>query len=378
MWILILLICSLPVSGALRAEKEVTGIVGRAITINCSYTNQYQQNMKFWCHDWTNQCKYLVRTDDPNGRQGRMSIKDYKAQGVFIVVMENLQPKDAGWYRCGIDQLGLDQSFIVNLQVSYESVSVPVLKFSSPPNASCSGGLVTISCESAHGSLPIHYTWFEKTPSQVSKISDTNKLDLHCQSFIQQHHQYYCTAKNQQATQNSVTINVSVINKSEKNCSYEAQISNIEQKYSCEVSSTTAPSTSANTQNQSLKNKRLLSIIVGVLGAILAVFAFSLLWYMKKMNKVNSRIICSRRGKPPNDNQQLTTAEGTIINSDGNVTESSSPETHSNGNVQFNKNENGIHYAAVQFQRKSPAQTSEVERDTINNADSVIYSAISI
>ncbi|XP_048409609.2 uncharacterized protein LOC125463024 isoform X2 [Stegostoma tigrinum] len=327
---------------------------------------------------WTLILLICSQPDDPNGRRGRMSIKDYKAQGVFTVVMEDLQLKDEGRYRCGIDQPDHDLSFIVNLQVFYESVSVPVLKFSSPPDVSCSGGLVTISCESARGSLPIHYTWSEKTPYQDSKISDTNKLDLHCQSFTQQHHQYYCTTKNQQATKNSVMVNVAVISKSEKNCSYEAQISNIEQQYSCEVSSTTAPSTSANTQNQSLKNTRLLCIIVGVLGAILAVFAFSLLWYMKKMKKLNSPIICSRRDKHPNDNQKLTAAEETIINSDVNVTESSSPETHGNGNVQFNKNENGIHYAAVQIQRKSPARTSEVERGTISNADSVIYSAINI
>ncbi|XP_043572160.1 CMRF35-like molecule 5 [Chiloscyllium plagiosum] len=227
MWSIVLLICSLPVSGALSAEKKVAGIVGRAITINCSYDKQYQQNMKYWCHGWTNQCTYVVRTNDPEGQQGRMSIKDNKAQGVFIVTMENLHREDAGWYSCGIDRPGLDLKFALMLQVSYESVSIPVLKFTSPPNVSCSGGSVSISCESVWGSPPIYYKWYEST----SEISDTNKLDLHCQSFKQQNHQYYCTARNQQAIKDSEMVKVSVINRSVNNCNYVVEISSIGKYY---------------------------------------------------------------------------------------------------------------------------------------------------
>ena len=108
-----------------------------------------------------------------------------------------------------------------------EPVSVPELKFLSPPTASCSGGSVSVSCESVQGSLPIQYTWYEKTPSEDSKISDTNKLDLHCQSFTQQHHQYYCTASNNQGEKSSEMVTVSVIHISENDCSYVTQISNI-------------------------------------------------------------------------------------------------------------------------------------------------------
>ncbi|GCC34335.1 hypothetical protein chiPu_0012808 [Chiloscyllium punctatum] len=376
MWSIVLLICSLSVSGALSAEKNVKGIVGRAITINCSYDKQYQQNMKYWCHGWTNQCTYVVRTDDPEGQRGRMSIKDNKARGVFIVTMENLQRGDAGWYSCGIDRSGLDLRFALMLQVSYESISIPVLKFTSPPNVSCSGGSVSISCESVRGSPPIYYKWYERTSSHNSKISDTNKLDLHCQSFKQQNHQYYCTAKNQQAIKDSGMVKVSVINRSANNCSYVVEISSIGQNYSCEVSSTTAPSTSANNEIRSPKSKRLVFIIVGVLGAFLIVLAVSLLWYMKKMNKGNCCIICSRRDQNADDNQQLAAAEDSIIYANVRVAESSSSETRSDGNVQFNKNENGINYATIQFQKKSSARTGEMEKDMINNTNSVTYSEI--
>ncbi|XP_078098056.1 CMRF35-like molecule 8, partial [Mustelus asterias] len=202
MWILILVICSLPVSGALRAEEKVTGILGRSITINCHYdAEKFSNNMKYWCQGSGRGCSYLVRTDDPGGHRGRMSITDNNSQGIFVVTMENLQSSDERWYSCGIGKSGLDELFAVQLQIIDEPV--PVLRFLSPPNASCSGGSVSISCESVQESLTILYKWYERSPSEDPKISDTNELDLHCQSFTQQQHQYYCTASNNQEEKSS-------------------------------------------------------------------------------------------------------------------------------------------------------------------------------
>ncbi|XP_078098060.1 titin-like [Mustelus asterias] len=227
MWILILVIFSLPVSGALQAEMKLTGIVGRSITINCKYNGKYRQYVKYWCQGWTERCSYSVRTDYPDGRRGRMSITDNKTQAIFAVTMEDLRLGDAGGYSCGIDKPGKDPKIAAELQISEEPVSVPELRFLSPPNATCSGGSVSVSCESVQGSLPIQYTWYENTTSEDSKTSDTNKLDLHCQSFTQQHHQYYCTASNNQGEKSSEMVTVSVIHISENDCSYLTQISNI-------------------------------------------------------------------------------------------------------------------------------------------------------
>ncbi|XP_043540141.1 CMRF35-like molecule 8, partial [Chiloscyllium plagiosum] len=213
------------VSGALWAEKDVTGILRRAITISCHYeARRYQSHMKYWGHGWTRQCMVVATTNWPNGR---ISITDNKTQGIFLVTMKNLQWGDAGRYSCGIETPDHDPMFNVNLHISEEAVSVPGLRFLSQPNVSCSGGSVTVSCESAQGSLPIHYTWSEKMPSQDSMISDTNKLDLHCQSFSQQHHQYYCSASNTQGTKPSEIVHVSVSNVREKNCSYRIQTNSI-------------------------------------------------------------------------------------------------------------------------------------------------------
>ncbi|XP_051891041.1 polymeric immunoglobulin receptor-like [Pristis pectinata] len=227
MWILILFICYLPVSGALWAERDVRGVVGRAITINCHYTHWYRSHTKYWCDGWTRRCSTIVATTEQHGRRGRASITDNPAGGIFTVTVEDLHPGDAGLYSCGISTFGLDPMFPVHLQVSDEPVSVPVIGFLSPTNVSRLGGSVSVSCESVQGSLPIQYTWYEKTQSVDSKVSDTSKLDLHCQSFKHQHHQYYCTASNNGGAKSSdfVTVNVMVFN-STGSCSFVTETNN--------------------------------------------------------------------------------------------------------------------------------------------------------
>ncbi|XP_072886303.1 uncharacterized protein [Hemitrygon akajei] len=104
-----------------------------------------------------------------------------------------------------------------------EPVSVPVLRYLSPANVSRIGGSVSVSCESFQGSLPIQYRWHEQTSSGHPKISNTNELTLHCQSFNQQHHQYYCSASNQIGANSSGMVNVTVFNNG-KICSYVTEI----------------------------------------------------------------------------------------------------------------------------------------------------------
>ncbi|XP_051890648.1 Fc receptor-like protein 5 isoform X2 [Pristis pectinata] len=211
------------VSGALWAERDVRGVVGRAITIDCHYAATYRSHTKYWCDGWTHQCLIIVATNGQHGWRGRVSVTDDTARGIFTVTVEDLHSGDTGRYSCGISTFGNDPVFNVYLQVSDEPVSVPVLGFLSPANVSRLGGSVLMSCESVQGSLPIQYTWYEKTPSVDSKVSDTSKLDLHCQSFKHQHHQYYCTASNNRGTKSSEIVNVTVFNKGGI-CSYVTEI----------------------------------------------------------------------------------------------------------------------------------------------------------
>ncbi|XP_038676045.1 polymeric immunoglobulin receptor-like [Scyliorhinus canicula] len=288
MWILILLISSLAISGGLWAKSKVTGAVGRKITVACHYTRQYKQNMKYWCDGRTRECSYLVRTNDPGGRLGRMSIADNKIKGIFVVTLEDLRLGDTGWYSCGIDQPGKDTMFAVRLQIFTESVSVPLLSLL--PNVSCSVSPVSVSCESLRGSLPIQYIWNEKTPSGDSKISDTNKLDLRCRSFKQQQHQYYCTASNTQGKQSSQMVNVSVISLSEQSCSYVILNGSSGAEYTCAVLTTISPKTSNATSRFTSVSKSYIiwDVIRWGLFTLLVICAVSVTW-------------CAGKSKPLND-----------------------------------------------------------------------------
>ncbi|XP_072886808.1 polymeric immunoglobulin receptor-like isoform X2 [Hemitrygon akajei] len=223
LWTLILLIGFLPVSGALWAEKNVSGVVGRAITIDCHYGAKYRSHTKYWCHGWNQQCSVLVETKGQHGRSGRVSITDNPEWRIFTVTMEDLRSGDTGRYSCGITTPGADLMFNVHLQVSDEPVSVPVVRYLSPANVSRLGGSVTVSCESEQGSLPIQYRWYEQTSSGYREASGTNELALQCQSFNHQHHQYYCNASNRLGTRSSGMVNVTVFNNREI-CSYVTEI----------------------------------------------------------------------------------------------------------------------------------------------------------
>ncbi|XP_062921369.1 Fc receptor-like protein 5 isoform X3 [Mobula hypostoma] len=223
MWTLILLIGFLPVSGALWAEKYVRGVVGRAITIHCHYEAKYHSRTKYWCHGWTHQCSVLMETNGQHRRSGRASITDNPEWEIFTVTVEDLHSGDTGWYSCGISTPGHDPIFNVHLQVSDETVSVPVLRNLSPANVSHLGGSVLVSCESLQGSLPIQYSWYEQTSSGDQMISDTNELVLPCQSLDLQAHQYYCKASNRLGIKSSGMLNVTIFN-SREICGYVTRI----------------------------------------------------------------------------------------------------------------------------------------------------------
>ncbi|XP_051891043.1 high affinity immunoglobulin alpha and immunoglobulin mu Fc receptor-like [Pristis pectinata] len=283
MWIPTLLICFLLVSGELWAERDVRGVVGRAITIDCHYAAKYRSHTKYWCRGWSHFCSVLVETNGQHGRRGRVSITDNPARGIFTVTVEDLHSGDTGRYSCGITKRSFDPMFNIHLQVSDEPVSIPVLGFLSPANASCTGGSVSVSCESVQGSLPIQYTWYERTPSVDSKISGTSKLDLHCQSFKHRHHQYYCTASNVNGTKSSEMVNVTVFSGT-GTCSYVTEINSNRSGYFCETSATesTIRTHSANTEIRPNDSQGPIYIIVpSLIGILVVAFLICLLWFLR-------------------------------------------------------------------------------------------------
>ncbi|XP_072886321.1 polymeric immunoglobulin receptor-like [Hemitrygon akajei] len=227
------------ISGALWAEDKVRGVVGRAVTIDCHYAPMYRSHTKYLCRMWDHQCTSLVNTKGQNEQYGRMTIRDNRTQGIFTVTMEKLVSNDKGLYKCGITTSGKHPVFDVHLQVSDEPVSVPVIQYLSPTNVSHLGNSVSLSCESFQGSLPIQYRWYEQTSSGYRKISDTNELALHCQSFNQQHHQYYCSASNWKGARSSAMVKVTVFNNGEI-CNYVTEINGTRREYSFTTVSSTS------------------------------------------------------------------------------------------------------------------------------------------
>ncbi|XP_078277135.1 polymeric immunoglobulin receptor-like isoform X1 [Rhinoraja longicauda] len=258
-------------TGALWAESEVRGVVGRAITIDCHYAAVYRSHTKYWCLGTSRQCAHVVETNGKHEQGGRVSITDNPARGIFTVAVEDLHSGDTGWYSCGINTTG-EPTFNVHLQVSVEPVSVPVLGFLSPANVSCPGGWVSVSCESVRGSLPISYSWYENTSSVDSKISDNNTLDLHCQSFNHQHHQYYCKSSNQRGSKSSEMVNVS-ISSNGVSCSFLVKINGPGLEYTCETS------------KSSNYTSGIPYIIVPGVIVLLLILIVAFLWYRKRKTK---------------------------------------------------------------------------------------------
>ncbi|XP_055510905.1 uncharacterized protein LOC129708882 [Leucoraja erinacea] len=385
MWIPILIVCSLPVSGAVWGKKHVDGVVGRAITIDCHYEAAYRSHTKYWCQGWTHQCRVLLETNGQQGRSGRASITDNPTRGIFTVTVEDLRSGETGWYSCGITASGYDPLFNVYLQVSAEPVSVPVLGLLSPASVSCVGGSVTVSCKSERGSLPIRYTWYETT----LKISNNNNLDLRCQYFKQQSHKYYCKASNNRGTESSEMVTVAVSNTGE-NCSYVVHFGNNAPVYSC-ATSTTEKMTSAssafsnvasdrqkeNSEVHSAKGLILIIVLSGTGVLLIVVFAFLLL-YLRNRHR-ESKCNTQRRDRA-NGTQGIPTRRERAARV--NLQHSRDDEAAD----QLANNDSGIMYAAVQFQRRSRMGQSVTNKDdvisqgkhSVTSEDNVTYANVNL
>ncbi|XP_078277016.1 uncharacterized protein LOC144605518 [Rhinoraja longicauda] len=319
------------VSGALWAESEVRGVVGRAITIDCHYAAVYRSHTKYWCRGTSRQSAHVVETNSKHGQGGRVSITDNPARGIFTVAVEDLHSGDSGWHSCGINTTG-EPTFNVHLQVSVEPVSVPVLGILPPANVSCLGGSVSVSCESGRGSLPISYSWYENIPAVDSKISDSNTLDLHCQSFKHQHHQYYCNSSNQRGSKSSEMVNVS-ISSNDVSCIFLVKINGPGFEYTCETS------------KSSNYTSGIPYIIVPGVIVLLLILIVAFLWYRKRKTKETKR--STSQGEANNETQEISVLEGNHVDTDLQQLGNNRAAPH------LDNNEGGPTYAVVKCQRKS-------------------------
>ncbi|ELR45133.1 CMRF35-like molecule 6 [Bos mutus] len=115
-----LLLLQLPGCLSLSGPRRVTGIVGRSLSVECQYQEEFINNTKYWCKPPCVLLWRMVETTESERevRRGRMSIRDHPASLTFTVTLESLREEDAGTYRCGIDVLStFDPIFEVEVSV---------------------------------------------------------------------------------------------------------------------------------------------------------------------------------------------------------------------------------------------------------------------
>ena len=105
---------------SLSGPRRVTGIVGRSLSVECQYQEEFINNTKYWCKPPCVLSWRMVETTESERevRRGRVSIRDHPASLTFTVTLENLREEDAGTYWCGINVLStFDPIFEVEVSV---------------------------------------------------------------------------------------------------------------------------------------------------------------------------------------------------------------------------------------------------------------------
>lgn len=100
-----LLLLWVPGCLSLSGPSRVTGIVGRSLSVECRYQEQFISNNKYWCKPFCLLPPKIVETTESEREvtRGRVSIRDHPANLTFTVTLKSLREEDAGTYQCGID-----------------------------------------------------------------------------------------------------------------------------------------------------------------------------------------------------------------------------------------------------------------------------------
>ncbi|XP_005070135.1 CMRF35-like molecule 9 isoform X6 [Mesocricetus auratus] len=120
----------LPGYEALKGPREISGFEGDSVSLQCTYEKKVRTHRKYWCREggfMLSRCSDIVySSQNQEVARGRMSIRDTPRELSMTVTMRDLTLEDSGKYWCGIDRLGLDESFEVSLTV-FPGSSRPVI-----------------------------------------------------------------------------------------------------------------------------------------------------------------------------------------------------------------------------------------------------------
>lgn len=112
---MLFLLCVLCTGLRLVDSEEHSGVTGGVVVIQCSHSNA-RRNVKYFCREPCTDEDVLVTSRDSDELEGRYSITD--EGNTFLVTISDLEIKDSGAYRCGIERIGLDTFKKVVLNVT--------------------------------------------------------------------------------------------------------------------------------------------------------------------------------------------------------------------------------------------------------------------
>ncbi|KAM6333152.1 uncharacterized protein FN964_014181 [Alca torda] len=176
---------SLIVFKALQAhppDAEERQSEGSTLSIQCPYTAQtdYQQK-KAWCRVGDGQCELLVETTKParnsytnEATKGKVTIVDYRQQGIVSITMTNLQAEDSGTYSCAYH-------YNSYLYIALRTISLTVFKAlqAQPPDAEerqSEGSTLSIQCPyTAWTDYQQKKAWCRVADGQCELLVETTK-----------------------------------------------------------------------------------------------------------------------------------------------------------------------------------------------------------
>uniref|UniRef100_A0A3Q4IGP5 Immunoglobulin V-set domain-containing protein n=1 Tax=Neolamprologus brichardi TaxID=32507 RepID=A0A3Q4IGP5_NEOBR len=89
-----------------EAVIHVTGYVGSAVKVSCSYDEGYESYDKYLCNNDCGDSDVLITTSE--SRKNKYRIHDDKTARIFTTTISDLHYTDAGKYWCGVTRTGKD------------------------------------------------------------------------------------------------------------------------------------------------------------------------------------------------------------------------------------------------------------------------------
>ncbi|MGH0132841.1 UNVERIFIED_CONTAM: hypothetical protein FKN15_050889 [Acipenser sinensis] len=131
----------------LNAIDGINSYEGGSVSVQCRYDRYFNTNVKYWCRGkvWSS-CKVIQRSHEKQREEDKVSISDNRTQGVFTVTVRRLEKKDADWYWCGIERVGIDEGTLLNLKVADGAGASKVWLNAIDGINSYEGGSVSVQC----------------------------------------------------------------------------------------------------------------------------------------------------------------------------------------------------------------------------------------